>query len=232
LTDWLRDVRLETVLCLPADVTVALLDDVDLVIVDAAAMSPDPPMSICRWLRGRTDVPLLATTRPGQDPLEPLRDGADMVLRTDCGAGELVARVRALLRRTPPRRRAEGAEEVAAFAGLQVDRAASVLSVGDEALGLDEHELAAVWLLVVNGPRVTRRATLAAAFGVDQAELDDRVRKLRQRLESLEGWRRLVALRGVGFRLLTDPSSQPFARPAAAVPALVDAARADATSTV
>ncbi|MBI3256792.1 MAG: hypothetical protein HYZ59_03295, partial [Actinobacteria bacterium] len=46
------------------------------------------------------------------------------------------------------------------------------------------------------------RRRLQAVLAVEGADLDGQVRRLRQRVEAIEGWRRIVSEHGLGFRLL------------------------------
>lgn len=184
-----------------------------LIIFGADDARPDAVL-VCRRLVARTSA-LVVVLRSRSTPVDVgqlVASGADMVIEAPVGPGEAVARVRALFRRNPP---AVTEDPTVTYGGLRIDGSRGLLLLGDVAIALPPEEAAALTLLIRNGGRVTRRAVLAAAFDSTEADLDAAVRRLRQRLETVEGWRRLVALRGVGFRLLEEPPPIYQTRPAA-----------------
>lgn len=160
---------------------------------------------LCSWVRARTEVPLAAVlaTRRSVDPLHLFEHGVDAVWSPSIGMMELVARTRALLRRTPPRMR----ERVVRVGSVILDVERSTLTIDDRQLELDDRSAAlAAALLRDAGRRVTTRAELVRAARITDAELDGSIRRLRSRFESVEGWRRIVSVRGVGFRLVEPPA--------------------------
>lgn len=211
LAGWLEGAGFDTVVCDSSEGATRKFVDArpDVVFAPAAMATPDG-VPICVWIRERSDVLMVATTPRGSrlDPLHAFDQGADLVIQAPMGGRELVARVRALLRRMPAQQ--PPLEVVIHYAGLALDIPAGTLSFGDVAMSLDACEVAALALLVRNGRTITRRVALAAAFDVAETDLDSHVRRLRLRLEAVEGWRRLVSLRGVGFRLLERPEPDHF----------------------
>lgn len=161
---------------------------------------------LCAWLRARSHVPIMVIHRKSSDvdPVRLLELGADRVIRVPVSAAELTARVRAMLRRT--RKSITYADEIS-FATLRLDTARRSLHVDGEAFSLEGRELVLAELLLSGGSKVTSRAHLMSAMNVTESELDGCVRRLRERLEAVEGWRRIVSQRGVGFRLLENPPS-------------------------
>lgn len=173
----------------------------DLVVVDLGGTGD--PIGTITELRSRTTLPILAvvpTTAREVLVLDALAAGADQCVRGSAGAREVVARARSLLRRCPPRSRAV----IDLRAGpLSVDLAtgtALVMGVRIELTGAECHVLGA--LLRHPGRVVTRAALTRDASGAwSDRDLDAVVRRVRAKLEAVEGRRRISTVRGVGFRL-------------------------------
>ena len=206
---WLSSAGFEALACGPGDHARATFDErrPDLVVLSASLDDGSSPIALCAWVRSRSDVPIVVATssRPlVLDRAHVLDSGADMVVDLPVGQHELVARLRALLRRTPPR--LEDKAAVLRYGSLELDRERRVLLAGcvDEQveLRLDGREYEVMEALTLGGSKVTNRRVLRVALGVSDSELDGTVRRLRERLEAVEGWRRVVTQRGVGFRLL------------------------------
>lgn len=204
---WLASTGFEVTGCSAGRVLVAFEQQRPDVVILAGDLQEQEAVTACRWISARSSVPLIVVTAPQSrlDLALVLSSGADFVLPTSVGERELVARVRALLRRTPPRR--AGLQASGPYGGMRLDRERGVLELSDGALPLDGRELHLMNLLLCSAPRVTTRATARELLSVDDASLDGLVRRLRERLESIEGWRRIVSIRGVGFRLLESPAT-------------------------
>jgi DNA-binding response OmpR family regulator len=141
-----------------------------------------------------------------------LAAGADGFIQLPVGTHELVARLRAVLRR--PAIRVAAADLTALRAGdLVLRRDAPIAEVRDVELALSRRERAVLERLLVAAPLVVGRDELGRALlSADPApaNLDVVVRRLRTRLEAVEAWRRIESVRGVGFRLLVDDRRPAF----------------------
>lgn len=209
----------EAEVCEPRRVLVAFQRTLpDLVVISPGLARPHT-LAVCTWIRARASTPLIViSSSAALDPVDALTCGADLVLPPSVGDSELVARVRGLLRRSPPRRTALQPE--VGFSGISLDREAGRLRLPGGVLQLDGRELDLMEALVLGGSKLTDRQSLRKALGEDDSGLDRLVRRLRERLESVDGWRRIVAVRGVGFRLLQRP---PVGEgPAIAEPRIID----------
>jgi DNA-binding response OmpR family regulator len=175
----------------------------DLVILDRGL----PKMSgdeVCRRIRATSSTPILMLTgEKGSDERARLLDlGADDYLEKPFSKKELSARVRALLRRAGPARRAEPA---ASIGELTVDARAHQATVAGEALDLTPTEFRLLAALTARpGEVVDRRALLRAGWpeerDPDPEWLKAHLARLRSKLDTA-GAPALSNVRGVGYRL-------------------------------
>jgi DNA-binding response OmpR family regulator len=177
----------------------------DLVVLDLMLPELDG-LEVCRVLRKETSVPILMLTAKGSevDKVVGLEIGADDYVTKPFGMRELVARVKALLRRSDVRPEAEG--EVFASGDLRVDMARRQAFKHDDPLALKPKELELLGFFLRNrGRAFTREQLLSQIWGYDYAgdtrTVDVHVRWLRQKIEEQpDSPRRLVTVRGTGYR--------------------------------
>ncbi|MDZ4828532.1 MAG: winged helix-turn-helix domain-containing protein [Actinomycetota bacterium] len=170
----------------------------DVAVVDLSIAGP--PDLIIGALRARTDMPIMAVaavTVGEATVLGAYTAGADQCVNGFTRPRELVARVRALLRRSRPRPRAGGEAGTADGCAVDVSRGTAVVTGAEIALTRPECEL--LEALTRRPGRVVRREELVA-LGLHAGALDSHVRRLRNKLEAVDGRRRIVVVRGVGFR--------------------------------
>ncbi|MCI9130161.1 MAG: response regulator transcription factor [Eggerthellaceae bacterium] len=148
-------------------------------------------------------TPILMLTALGQvpDKIGGLDAGADAYMTKPFSPRELMARVRALVRRMPEER-----SEVLRAGDLSLDTGAYTLMCGSESVQLADQEMAVARLFLANADRTLTRAQLAnEAWGpearVEDNTLDAYVSMLRKKLRFLGSECQLVAVRGVGFKL-------------------------------
>jgi DNA-binding response OmpR family regulator len=175
----------------------------DLVILDRGL----PKLSgddVCRRIRATSSTPILMLTgEKGSDERARLLDlGADDYLEKPFSKKELSARVRALLRRAGPARRAQPA---ASIGRLTVDARAHQATVAGEALDLTPTEFRLLAALATRpGEVVDRRALLRAGWpderDPDPEWLKAHLARLRAKLDAA-GAPALSNVRGVGYRL-------------------------------
>jgi DNA-binding response OmpR family regulator len=182
----------------------AVREQPDIVILDLGLADMDG-IDVCRALReaAYTGAVLILTARSRElDRVVGLDAGADDYLGKPFGLAELLARLRALLRRT------SGSEGAAGSHGraLQVDVEAPRVYVGDTEVPLTGKEFDVLTVLAAHRDKVVSRAQLMSEvwnegwYGSTKT-LDVTIGRLRQKLVQASAGEKVVTVRGVGFRL-------------------------------
>jgi two-component system KDP operon response regulator KdpE len=178
---------------------------VDLMLPDGSGVD------LCRGLREWTQVPVIVLSAVDEEPVkvQALEAGADDYVTKPFGPGELLARLRAALRRATP-----VAEEAVVHVGdLEVDLADHRVSRGGRELHLTPIEFGLLRTLVRHrGRLLTHQALLlevwGAAYADDTATLRTHIANLRRKLEADDeatgrrGERLIRTETGVGYRLV------------------------------
>jgi DNA-binding response OmpR family regulator len=173
----------------------------DVMILDLGLPDMDG-LDVCRQVRERgfDGGIMIVTARAGElDRVVGLDYGADDYLAKPFGLAELQARVRALLRRT-------GSQVTVPEDGLRIDVAAHRVYAGDVEVPLTAKEFEVLAVLASHRDKVVSRDRLMAEvwdenwYGSTKT-LDVTIGRLRQKLEAADVTEKVVAVRGVGFRL-------------------------------
>ena len=174
----------------------------DLAILDVMLPGLDG-IEVCRRLRAEGDLPILMlTARDGTaDRVKGLDSGADDYLVKPFAYEELLARVRALLRRHGPRQR-----KVLRYADLTMDIGMHEVKRGEDRISLTAKEFDLLQHFLRNPNQVLRREQLLDAvwgydFGATSNVVDVYVGYLRTKLEDGGRPRLLQTVRGVGYVL-------------------------------
>jgi len=173
----------------------------DAVVLDLSLPDIDG-LDVCRQLRERFDVPVLMLTARGEpaDRVVGLELGADDYLPKPFEPRELLARLRAILRR--------GRSSAAAplrFGRLEIDRDARAVRVDGAARTLTAYQFALLTALAENAGRVlSREALMDLLKGVPldafDRSIDVHVSRLRQAIEDdPKKPRRIITVRGAGY---------------------------------
>ena len=173
----------------------------DVVLLDLGLPDIDG-IEVCRRLRGRSDVPILVISARGAevDRVVGLELGADDYLVKPFGFRELVARIRAVTRRTSSIPDASRPQHIG---DLEVDRTTRRVRVREEEVALTAKEFDLLACLAERpGAVVTRQELLEQVwdphwYGPSRT-IDVHVASVRKKLGS-PGW--VETVRGVGFRL-------------------------------
>jgi DNA-binding response OmpR family regulator len=152
---------------------------------------------------------LVLTARDAlHDRVEGLDAGADDYLPKPFAMDEMVARVRALLRRPVEFRPLD-----VRHGDLTLHSATNILCCGEERVTLAPAEVQIMLLLLRKRDEVVRRSALeAAAWGLSEAvtpnALDVALHRLRRKLQAIASRQCIVNVRGLGYALREDDSAQ------------------------
>jgi two-component system OmpR family response regulator/two-component system response regulator RstA len=189
-----------------------LADDPDLVILDIMLPGKDG-FEVCRSVRASyKGVILMLTARDEDlDQILGLELGADDYLSKPVQPRLLLARIKALLRRTPaPSGTADGTDEGGeaaelAFGSFRISQATRSAHLGDEAIDLTTAEFDLLWLLALHAGSILSRDDLLQQLrgigfdGLDRS-IDARISRLRRKLgDDPENPTRIKTVRGKGY---------------------------------
>ena len=181
----------------------------DLVVLDLMLPEMDG-LEVCRRLRSAAAtaaIPIIMLTAKADeiDRVVGLEMGADDYVSKPFSPKELVARVRAVLRRTRP---GEATRSVA-VGGVSLDAARHLVTVDGRPVELTPKEFDLLHALLESAGRVLSREHLlnrvwgyARADEIESRTVDVHIRRLRAKLGAEE--RRIATIKGVGYRLETD----------------------------
>jgi two-component system, OmpR family, response regulator RegX3 len=183
----------------------------DLVLLDV--MLPDGDgRDLCREIRTASDVPIIMLTARGGESAKivGLELGADDYVVKPFSAGELVARIRAILRRG----RARGSDAILEVGDVRLDPGARTVTRAGRSIALAAREFDLLAFLMGHAGRVVRRELIMDEvwdehwFGSTKT-LDVHIAWLRKKLEPDPAHPRYITtIRGVGFRFAApDPAS-------------------------
>jgi len=190
----------------------AMFDDVapDLVLLDV--MLPKVSgIDVCRELRARSDVPIIMVTAKAAeiDTVVGLEVGADDYVTKPYRLRELVARMRAVLRRRtvePAPLVAGGPDPVVEVGDVRVDHQRHEVMVRGDLVALPLKEFELLALLLDNAGWVLTRDTLiervwGADYVGDTKTLDVHIKRLRSKVETdPANPTRIVTIRGLGYK--------------------------------
>ncbi|MBR6918603.1 MAG: response regulator transcription factor [Clostridia bacterium] len=176
--------------------------DYDGIILDIMMPELDG-MSVLRRLRAQGDsTPILILTAKGEldDKIEGLDAGADDYLSKPFQMGELLARIRAMMRR-----KSDFAPGVLTYENITLDRASYKLVCGSEELRLGNKEFQMMEMLMSNpGRLIPTEEFMSKIWGDSESEINVvwvYISYLRKKLSSIGAAAEIRAARGVGYAL-------------------------------
>lgn len=176
----------------------------DLVLLDVMLPEMDG-FEVCRMMRRESDLPIIMVTAKSReiDKVVALEIGADDYVTKPFGMLELIARVRASLRRS---RRESQSVEVFSGLGIDLDTARRTVLVDGGNVELRPKEFELLHLLIANRGRVLQRSTLLDRIWgedeyIDAGTVDVHIRRLREKVEQDPSHPlRILTVRGVGYK--------------------------------
>jgi two-component system response regulator ResD len=186
--------------------TLLATEDLQLVVLDLMLPGTDG-LSLCRWIRSRSDLPVIMLTARGEpdDRIVGLEVGADDYVSKPFSARELVMRVKAVLRRTQP---SPAPQETLTLDGLVLNPVAREAHRDGEPVRLTVKEFDLLYFLASNPRQVFSRSQLMASVWGYEAALDTgtltvHMRRLRAKIErDPASPEHLETVWGVGYRFV------------------------------
>ena len=180
----------------------------DLVLLDLILPGIDG-LEVCRQIRGLCDLPVIILTAKDEevDLVVGLELGADDYITKPFSIRELVARVRAMLRRAVLTERSAPHEQHLSFPGLEIDVPTHTVEVTGEQVHLTPKEFDLLYFLASEPGTVFSRAEIIRqvwgyeSVRSDLRTVDTHVKRLRTKLEESFNVRwRIATVWGVGYR--------------------------------
>lgn len=180
----------------------------DLVLLDVMLPGLDG-WQVCREIRKESQCPIIMLTAKGEvfDKVLGLELGADDYIAKPFETKEVVARIKAVLRRTMPVYQPKNSEEVC-FDKLSINLSNYELKVNNKKIDTPPKELELIYHLAKNPNRVfTRDQLLDEVWGFDyygdSRTVDVHVKRLREKLEGVSEKWSLKTVWGVGYKFET-----------------------------
>lgn len=179
--------------------------DIAMVLLDVMMPKMDG-FEVCRQLRAKSLVPVIMVTARGEDfeKIMGLDIGADDYIIKPFSAGEVMARVRAILRRMQSRE--EVNRNTYSYDNLVIDLDKYAVTVGGEEVALTKKEVELLWTLAKNSSKVFSRDNLLDSlwgydYYGDSRTVDSHIKRMRAKLDKIEhpGWE-IKTIWGVGYR--------------------------------
>lgn len=189
----------------------ALSGDYDLILLDVM-MPKLNGIEVLRRLRIHSNVPVLMLTAKGDDidRIIGLELGADDYVSKPCTPRELVARVRAILRRADPDKQDSGPLQPLKVGSLAISAASRSATWHDEQLDLTSTEFNLLEMLCRRAGRTISKEdlslhTLGRPLARYDRSIDVHVSNLRQKLGTLKDGRSPIqTVRGIGYQLVVE----------------------------
>ena len=191
----------------------------DLVLLDVMLPKVNG-IDVCRELRMKSRVPIIMVTAKATeiDAVVGLEVGADDYVTKPYRLHELVARIRAVLRRGRPMDDDDVGTDAALEVGdVRLDPDRHEVTVRGQAVDLPLKEFELLELLLTNAGRVLTRETLidrvwGSHYMGDTKTLDVHVKRLRSKIEDdPSAPRRITTIRGLGYKFESRPVPAPLA---------------------
>jgi DNA-binding response OmpR family regulator len=160
---------------------------------------------VCRILRRESDVPIIMLTALAEevDQVTGLEIGADDYITKPFSPRALVARVRALLRRSKGEVKVPSLIHVG---GLEVDPGRYTVTFNNEPVKLTPNEFKLLQLLAARpGQTLTREQLLEDIHGIASGfdrSVDSHIKNLRKKLEAASGENMIETVYGIGYRFI------------------------------
>ena len=184
----------------------ALAEDFDLIILDLMLPGIDG-FEVCRKIREAKNIPVLMVSAKKEDidKIRGLGLGADDYITKPFSPSEVMARVRAVLRRIGRGEESSG-KKVLTIGDLTINIEAYTVFIGAEKVPMTKKEVETMWILAENPSKVfTRDNLLDSLWGQDyfgdSRTVDSHIKRLRAKLDKVEhpDWE-IKTIWGLGYK--------------------------------
>ena len=198
----------ETVICFNGEKAMELFrgGNIDLAILDIMMPKMDG-VSVCREIRKESKMPIIMLTAKGEtfDKVLCLELGADDYVVKPFEGKELVARVKAVLRRTAPVEKEQEEEKIVSYDDITVNLSNYELILCGKSMDVPPKELELLYYLASHPNRVfTREQLLEDVWGFDyygdSRTVDVHVKRLREKIEGINDKWQLKTVWSVGYK--------------------------------
>ncbi len=171
-------------------------------------MPKEDGYEVCRKIRAKSDVPVILITARGEDfeKIMGLDIGADDYIVKPFSPSEVMARVRAVLRRMTKKEKESSSENLLTVADLEINLEEYTLHIKGTKISLTKKEIETMWTLAGNPNKVfTRDNLLDSLWGFDyfgdSRTVDSHIKRLRAKLDVIEHpkWS-IKTIWGVGYK--------------------------------
>lgn len=185
--------------------TSALTQKYDVILLDVMMPKKDG-FTICRTIRKNSTVPIIMVTARGEDfeRIMGLDNGADDYIVKPFSPGEVMARVRAVLRRISEKNDMPGSHF--SSGSLSVNLNEYTTQINETKISLTKKETDLLWTLVTNKNKVFSRDSLLSSlwghdYYGDSRTVDSHIKRLRAKLDEVDhpDWE-IKTIWGVGYK--------------------------------
>lgn len=202
----------EPVIAADGEAAIRLFRQYNPVVVLLDVMMPkEDGYEVCRKIRAKSDVPVILITARGEDfeRIMGLDIGADDYIVKPFSPSEVMARVRAVLRRMTKNEKEDNAN-ILTIGNLEINLEEYTLYIGSTKMSLTKKEIETMWTLASNPNKVfTRDNLLDSLWGMDYygdpRTVDSHIKRLRAKLDKVEhpSWS-IRTIWGVGYKFESD----------------------------
>lgn len=177
----------------------------DIVLLDVMMPQIDG-FEVCRYIRKQSNVPIIMITARGEDfeRIMGLDIGADDYIVKPFSPGEVMARVRAIMRRIVSEDNKNN--QIFIYDNLKIDMEDYTITINNKIVSLTKKEIEILWTLATNNNKVfTRDNLLNSLWGYDyygdSRTVDSHIKRLRSKLDEFEHekWE-IKTIWGVGYK--------------------------------
>lgn len=177
----------------------------DIVLLDVMMPKMDG-FEVCREIRKTSNVPVIMITARGEDfeKIMGLDIGADDYIVKPFSPGEVMARVRAILRRMV--RTDEQKQQIYFFDNLSINMDDYIVTINNKNVSLTKKEIELLWILSTNNNKVFSRDNLLDSlwgydYYGDNRTVDTHIKRLRAKLDEFvhDNWE-IKTIWGVGYK--------------------------------